>query len=76
MGSIVEQPTRSARIDPAARVDSPRTGWKWTRDSSDADEDLTVLGSWHKDAWAEWQQREHVSPVTKLVTQNTRVFIK
>ena len=34
---------------------------------ANADEEVAPLGSWHKEAWAEWQQREHVSPVAKLV---------
>ena len=55
-----------SRNGPAARVDSPRTGWKNTQDGSDADEKAAPLGSWHKEEWAERQTREHVGGILDL----------
>ena len=63
------------RVDPAGRVDSPRTGWKFTEDGSDADEGVAPLGSWHKEAWAEWQQREHVKQAMQALEEGGGLII-
>ena len=58
-----------ARNGLAARVDSPRTGWKhtgaWGELGTDADEDAALLGSWDAEEWAEWQQRERVEQAAR-----------
>ena len=57
------------------RVDSAKTGWKEPSDGSDADEWVAPLGSWHKEAWAERQQREHVKQAMRALEESGVVFI-
>ena len=51
------------------------TGWKHTKDGTDADEEVALLGSWHKEAWAERLQREHVKQAMRALEEGGGLLI-
>ena len=57
----------------ADQVDSLRTDWKHTGrlgdHGADTDERAALLGSWHKEEWAERLQREHVRQAMRAMEE-------